>query len=246
MASETQYKVYCIEEDKYYTSWYPSMPICCPNNYRHHIDPAKTVKITSRPTTVNLVQIQEETILTGGNFRYESFAFDCAPNTDTVKNISFSYPISVLTTYAPTEDQHRGDSLTVTVVPQNPIIGVTVSNLNPGESNIYVSTTVLNYLAPGFQCLIGNENMGEVLRVNTDTNMITTQYPINNTYVYPSYVKMNIIITKNVNFIIPMVHTVGAGKIGASYLPANTVFKAVYTNNSSNQKDFVVHIEYLY
>jgi hypothetical protein len=246
MASETQYKVFCTEESIYYTAWYSTMPVCCPNNYRHAIDPAKTIKINTRPTIVSLVRIQEESSLTNGNFRYESFKFDCIPNSNTVKDIKFPYPVNVLTTVATTLDIHKGDYLNVSVIPSNPIVGITVSNLTPGESNIYVSTTVLNYLSPGFQCIIGSENMGEVLKVNIDSNMITTQYAISNVYVYPSYVKMNAIITKNLDFITPMTHNVGAGKIGASYLPANTTLRAIYTNNSSNQKDFVVHLEYLY
>lgn len=246
MASETQYKVFCTEENKFYTAWYSRMPICCPNNYRHAIDPSKTTKITTRPTTVNLVRIQEESTLTNGNYRYESFDFTCAPNSDTTKLITFPYPINILTTVATTTDEHKGDYLNVTVIPQNPIVGVTVSNLNPGESNIFVSTTVLNYLSPGFHCIIGSENMGEVYKVNVDSNMITTQYAVSNVYTYPSYVKMNAVITKNLKFTIPMTHNVGGGKIGASYLPANTTLKAVYTNTSSNEKDFVVHLEYLY
>ena len=246
MASETQYKVFCAEENKSYTAWYSSMPICCPNNYRHAIDPSKTIKISTRPTTVNLVRIQEENTLTNGNYRYESFELNCASNSDTVKNIKFPYPINILTTIATTNEEHKGDCLNVSVIPHNPIVGVTVSNLNPGESNIFVSNTVLNYLSPGFHCIIGNENMGEVQTINVENNMITTEYAASNLYNYQTYVKMNANIIKNLKFTNPMTHNIGGGKIGASYLPANAILKATYTNTSSNVKDFVVHFEYLY
>lgn len=246
MASETQYKVYCNDECTYHTAWYPAMPMTCPVSYRHSIDPAKTIKITSRPVDVTLVRIQEENTLTNGNFRYESFTFACPSNCVTSNNIVFPYAINILSTQTTTTSDNTDDILDVIVVPKNPILGITISNISPGESNIFVSNTVLNYMNHGFQCIIGTDNMGEVHAVNIDSNMITTQYASSNTYTTPTYVKTNIPIVKNLKFKAPTTYNVGGGKIGASYLPAGTTMKALYTNNSSNNKEFTVNIEYLY
>jgi hypothetical protein len=246
MATETQYKVYCTEENKYYTSWFQSTPVCCPINYRHAIDKSKTVKISSRPLDVALVRIQEEATLTNGNYRYESFCFECAGNSNTTHDIKFPYPINILSTQTSTSDENKGDQLNVIVVPANPIVGVTISNISPGNSNIYVSTTVLNYLNPGYHCIIGTENMGEVQKINVDSNYIVTQYACSNTYLTPAYVKTNIPIVKNLKFSHPMTYNVGSGKVGASYVPAGTTLRAMYSNASSNMKEFVVNLEYLY
>ena len=246
MASETQYKVFCTEEQTYYTGWFSGLPISCPNNYRHSIDPSKTVRIATRPRDVTLVAIQEENTLTNGNFRYETFSWTCPPSCTCSNDIVMKYPINILTTTATAGTDHVGDTLNVTVVPKNPIIGISVSNISPGDSNIFVSTTVLNYMHPGYHCIMGTENLGEVYSVNVNSNMITTQYAASNSYGYPNYIKINVPIVKNLKFISPMTHNVGAGKVGASYVPAGTAMRALYTNNSSNSKEFGVNIEYLY
>lgn len=246
MATETQYKVFCSEEQTYYTAWFTGQPISCPNNYRHSIDPSKTVRIATRPKAVNLVHIQEENTLTNGNFRYETFTWNCPANCTCSNDIVFKYPVNILTSTTVSGQDHIGDSLNVTIIPKNPIVGITVSNISPGDSNIYVSTAVLNYMHPGYQCILDNENLGEVYNVNINSNMITTQYAASNNYVYPSYIKLNIPIIKNLKFVVPMLYNVGAGKIGASYVPTGTVMKTLYTNNSSNEKEFAVNIEYLY
>lgn len=246
MATETQYKVFCNDEQVYYTAWFSGQPVSCPNNYRHSIDPSKTVRIASRPRDVSLVAIQEENTLTNGNFRYETFTWTCPPSCTCSNDIVFKYPINILTTTATCGPEHIGDVLNVNVVPKNPIVGITVSNVSPGDSNLYVSTTVLNYMNPGYQCIMGAENLGEVYAVNVNSGTITTQYAASNAYGYPSYIKLNAPIVKNLKFLTPMSYNVGAGKIGASYVTAGTAMRALYTNNSSNTKEFGVNIEYLY
>ena len=246
MATETQYKVYCTDEQTYHTAWYNNMPMNCPNNYRHGIDPSKTVRIQSRPVDVTLVRIQEENTLTNGNFRFESFTWMCPSNCTTTHDITFPYSINILSTQANTSQDNYGDVLNVTVVPGNAIIGVTISNIVVGQSNFFVSNTVLNYMNQGFQCILGSENVGEVFKINVDSNMISTQYAASNSYNASTYVKINVPIVKNLKFLAPTTYNVGGGKIGASYVPPGTTLRAQYTNNSSNDKEFCVNVEYLY
>jgi hypothetical protein len=246
MATETQYKVYCNEEEKYVTAWYSTRPLCCPNNYRHSIDPLKTVKLASRPVDAALVRVQEENTLTNGNFRYQSFTFTCGSNCTTSNDISFPYPINILTTQTSSMENMIGDTLDVILIPKNPIVGVTLSNLSVGSSNIYVSNSVLNYMNAGYLCIVGNENLGEVYNINPNSNMITTQYAASNEVAAASTVAINVHVIKNAQFIQPTTYMVGGGKIGASYIPAGAVLRSFYKNNSSNVKDFQMNLEFLY
>ncbi len=62
----------------------------------------------------------------------------------------------------------------------------------------------------------------------------------------PTYVRQTAFMARN--FKIPAAGRieVGDSKIGGSYLPANTVFRVAYTNDSSSGKSFGFVIEYLY
>ena len=63
----------------------------------------------------------------------------------------------------------------------------------------------------------------------------------------PTYVKQTVYYLQNYEFGPSWEYVIGESKIGASYLPANTILRARYINNSAiANKKLVVKFEYLY
>lgn len=253
MSEETNYNIFCIDEQLTLNVWSVARPICCPNNYRHSIDPLQTVKLSKRYTDVQIVKIQEENNPTNGNFRYESFKYHLNSNGETVSDICFPYPISILGVSTVTTEIQRGDKLNVSFIPAMNTIGTLTQPLHIGESNMYVTPSVINYMNPGHVCIINNiasntsNNLGEVSYVNISSNMIITQYAASNDFNALTPVQIHVKAIKNMEFTEPMKYAVGERKIGASYIPAKTKIRMTYSNASSNlEKDMVMSMEYLY
>jgi hypothetical protein len=254
MAEQTNYRVFCNEEQAYFTTWSTRTPVCCPNDYRHTIDTSQTVKLANKIEDVITVKIQEETVPTNGNYRHESFKFHVGSNGESYHDISFKYPISALGVSALTTETQRGDLINAFVIPKSATVGVVTQPINVGDSNFIVSNSVLNYLNPGYICILTNgsnisENLGEVVKANFDTNMITTQYATSNSYSASNLplVQANVHYIKNLYITEPREYSVGNRKIGASFLQAGSIIRMAYSNASPNtEKEVVIHLEYLY
>lgn len=254
MAEQTNYRVFCNEEQAYFTTWSTRIPVCCPNDYRHTIDTSQTVKLATKIEDVLTVKIQEETVPTQGNYRHESFKFHATSNGESYHDIMFKYPVSALGVSALTTEAHRGDLINAIVIPKNATVGAVTQPINVGDSNFIVSNSVLNYLNPGHICILTNgsnvsENLGEVIKVNVDSNMITTEFAASNAYLLSNlpFVQANVHYIKNLFLTEPREYSVGNRKIGASFLQTGSIIRMTYSNASPNtEKEVVIHFEYLY
>jgi hypothetical protein len=146
---------------------------------------------------------------------------------------------------------HRGDKVDVTLITKDSIAGKIESNVNIGDSNIFVTPSVLNYMKLGFQFILdsGNvsENLGETLLKNTSSNFCTTQFAASNIFSIPTYVKTQVKIIEDLFITEPRLYCIGSKKITASYLPANTIIRMTYSNSSPTiTKDIVVSLDYMY
>lgn len=251
MATETQYKVYCSNEQQYFTFWNKTIPTNCPNDYRHKIDAAETIKLDTRNLEIQPVYIQQEGSATNGSYRYKCIKFNCNSNGETEHDIIFPYPVTILQAETQTNETHRGDKLDLYFVTSNNILGTLSSNLPVGDSNLFVSNSVVNNMANGFECIITNgsntENLGEVINVCPHSNLISTEYCSSNEYNANSYIKYRLPIIEDMWITDPRTYTVGQKKITGSSLPANTYLQMHYSNSSPNSnKELIVSLEYMY
>src|SRR5271155_4575431 len=60
------YRIFCVTEEAYVTTWSTTEPTVCPNNNTHTIDPSKTSIINTIDSKV--VTINEEAVPTGGHY----------------------------------------------------------------------------------------------------------------------------------------------------------------------------------
>ncbi len=253
MATETYYKVYCSNEQQFFTFWNKNIPINCPNDYRHKIDKSQTIKLETRNIDIQPVSIQQESVATNGMYRYKCIKFDCGSNGVSEHDIVFPYPITVLQAETQTNETHRGDKLDLFFLTSNNTLGTLSSNLNIGECDLYVDNSVINNMNNGLECIItdgsNTENLGEVVNIIPMSNLIHTEYNTSNVYNVetPTYIKYRMPIIEDMWISDPRTYTFGHKKITGTSLPASTYLKMYYSNSSPNSnKELIVSLEYMY
>lgn len=242
-----RWRVNCTTHGNQYI-WDANKPTTCPLNNNDSINSELTIVVDKREQ--NTVTIREENGVTGGNFRTESKILIADPYSTAQIDVTWAYPISVLEAYfVPTAD-NLDDELEILVAP-NTIIGVITQSLTAGAASCTVSPTVLENLNIGFRMNITNgvtlDYVGHVLSINKNTSTVVFETALTHSYSAGSYVQMTVPLLEN--YVIGphnSRYVVGEGKIGGSYVPANTIARLRYVNKSNVTKKFYSYIEYLY
>ncbi len=218
------------------------------------IDTAKSRIVEVREQ--NEVIIQEEKIKTGGNFKFESIKITAAANTITEQDFSWEIPINVISATIVTSADMTGDLITWLVAPNITIGGIT-SDISISNTVINVSQTVVDNIKIGFKIRVANaadpanafEDLGIVLNVDKDNFQITVSTAATQAWAaaLPTLVQMSVYYIENAEIGPPAKIEIGKDKIGASYLPANTILRAYYDNKHvTDAKTFYAYVEYLY
>jgi hypothetical protein len=163
-------------------------------------------------------------------------------------DISFPYPISLFSAEWLVAEDHVGDSAEFHLGPDT-IIGYLTQTLNSGDSSIYVSDTVMENIKLGFYIGIEDSSLfGRVISKDTENKCIEIEYPKAEIFNAGSLVKMTVKIVPEWKFIAPGFCSVGESKIGASFIPSNTILRMVYHNENglTHKKLFGISIDYLY
>ncbi len=246
------YRVFCSNENCYLTTWNEIEPKACPNNYNHVLDCNKTVLMKkSYDKDSDYVNIREEVIATQGLFRSEFITYDI-PNTSNVSiEKQFKYPVNILSLNYKTNTENIGDTLNTYIKPST-IIGFITSNVNVGESNVYVDDNTLRNVKRGLLYHIYNpatgntENLGEIMNIDFLNNKITTEYSSSNLINSNSYSKIKVHIIKNHDILDENTWDVGQSKIGATFINSNMIVEFDYMNSNSQEKKLQVQIQYYY
>lgn len=199
-------------------------------------------------SSVPYITIQEENIKTGGYFRSHGYSLDIPPNTIVTKDISYKYDISPLVLKFKTLDIQGGDIINLYLAP-NTTIGYITGLVSSGSNILPVSASVIKNINRGFLCKITNgvntEDLGEVY--NITQGCLLTENTVANSYSTGSLIQITINNIKNLVLGASDSFKIGDSKIGASYLPANTIARMSYNNTSTSaSKIFTWQIEYLY
>lgn len=258
MTTLYKYRIYCNTENAWVSAWYETdtAPSVCPNNNTHDVNLNSTQLLQTSGDTI--VTIKEEATPTGGYFACKTVDIDIPSGTTgsiTITDSSFPIPISMLNISFSTNGVHTGDGLEVHVAP-NTIIGSLTANLDSGTTGgvtgFDVSQTVVDNLKIGFWVDVYNgvtsHDLGRCTMVDKNNKRITTEKsaPIDYLASSPTYIRQTVKMMHDYTFGEPGTFTVGAYKIGGSYVPTGKIGRVKYINNSGNAKEFRFQIEYLY
>jgi len=148
-----KWRVYCVTDDTYEEVWSETEPTTCPTNTAH------TIGAVTEVTTVDVtgvVKVQEEEIPTGGHFQAKTLALTTNPNSSNYVEVSWPYPISVLSIEWVSEEVHRGDTLDMTVG-KDTITGFLAVALTPNAewtSQNYNLNDMVRYNNKDYKCIL--------------------------------------------------------------------------------------------
>ena len=190
---------------------------------------------------------------TGGHYQCLSYELNITAQTGwTEKDISFPFSISLLAAFWINKSINEGDEVNFTVG-ENTVIGSITQDISASSTIITISKTVLDNVAIGYYISLtdgtNTDDVGRIISIDKETKQITVETPTTNSFLVstPTYVRMTIKIVSHLRFVgdnVPII--IGESKIGASFIPANTILKAKYNNKSGTAKTFSFVLEYLY
>jgi len=211
---------------------------------------------SGEPLPENIIQqvkiaVEQPKYVESGNvtqelFCAESIVLDISSNVGTsYHEVSWPFNIGLKSGTLYISEDMVGDEMSVKIAP-NTIIGALISNLNVGDTSIYVSPTVIQNIKYGQYVGLPQQNK-ELGRVVTIGSNYLTFTPASDTSANAgSYIGMCAKIIPYVYF-----NTSGKIEIGktvttANRIPANTKIRIEYTNNTGTAKKVSFFIEYLY
>lgn len=250
MSTVFKYRIFCNTEGTNVYQWATDEPTKCPNNTNHSIKASSTTIIEE--IQQNVVKIKEESVDTGGHFRSESVIIPTiAGNSTNYVDKVWKYPVSVYSVSFITNNSNMGDNLSICTGPDTRV-GVITENVTTAMTTFKVSPIVMQYIAKGYNIKLSDgtntDELGEVCSFDTVNNTITVDNASTHNYNYttPTYVLMEPYFIKNFEIGPAWKYDIGMSKIGSAYVPAGTVIRCIYKNNSSDPKKFVGYIEYTY
>ncbi len=208
--------------------------------------------------TMHKVEIKEEdpSKKTGGNFDCLSVEMEITATSGSwqKKDISFSIPIALLSAETTLESLNKTDVVQFLIGPETKV-GVLISSSTSGDTILTVNSTVTDNIQVGFNCSVSlsggseYEDLGIVTKIDKPNSQITVDKPTT-----LSHTAIVTDVKQTVNMVshlwLPGSNriVIGESKIGASYIPANTILRMRYQNNegTTTQKTFSFRIEYLY
>lgn len=199
-------------------------------------------------TEIEYVKIKEEEYVDKTNGHFQSQVIDVKITDHGVSYVDkvFPFNISLLSAEWLVDSSNIGDIAEFHLAPDT-VIGVLTSDCVSGTSIFNVNDTVINNLDVGYYVKINNEDLGMVVSKDIENLTITTEKQSTINYSANDYILMTIKVVPYWKFTAAGRSTVGQNKIGASFIPANTILRLVYNNkNTIKNKLFGITIDYIY
>lgn len=251
MTTVTQYRLFCVTENCWVSGFGTDAPTTCYHNSTDTIN-SNSIQVLARIANTQVV-IEEQTgpLQVAGFYAAHPFSFTAGGMTTTVFNNSLPFATSVLTCHLQVSPDMVGDNIGFTVG-ANTKIGAITADAAVGVKIVSVTPTVIQYANVGYYLTISdgiNSNLcGRVLAI--DPVASTVAFEIATTTAFSAASPSGIFITRSYldpyDLNVSGIHEVGFGKIGGSYMPANTVGTATYINRSSTAKRVTFMMEHLY
>lgn len=211
---------------------------------------------SGNPLPENIVQnvkvvVEQPKYVESGNvtqelFCAESIIIDVSAQVGTsYHDVSWPFNIGLKSGTIYVSESMVGDEMSVEIAP-NTIVGVMTSNLNIGDTSIYVSPTVIENVKYGQYIGLPQQNkeLGRVIALGSNYLIFT---PVSDTSANAGlYIGMCAKIIPYAYF-----NTIDKIEIGktlttANRIPANTKIRIEYINNTGTAKKVSFFVEYLY
>ena len=190
------------------------------------------------------VAIEEErtpdgNIPTGGHFRAMTHKVYTPPNSTSVTDFTYPYPIVAFALHFTPRKENEGDVVNMYVAPDT-IVGAITADVSVSDTVINVSQTVIDtvkagYLIDLFAPPSTIEDLGAITTVNKTNNTITVTTAATQALAAatPTYVRFSIRYIENYTIHTPNVpYSIGESKIGGSYVPTGTTIRVTYENKA--------------
>ena len=231
------YRVYCTTESAYVYKWDSIEPTVCPNNNTHTIDAALTTIVESIAT--NTVKAEENS---EGDFETSHIIVNIptgTPGDVTTYDVSWPMDIMLWKTELSITSDMIGDEITVVAAPET-TIGVITVLANAGVTTISVNSTVTANIYRGLLVVLDdgvNKNVvGRCTAVDKINGTISFQTPTTNSYSPGTPVKIGIYVLNKIQLFEINTMKIGDKGIKGKLVPAGTILRVYYTNNSGTSK----------
>lgn len=249
MSSRTinNYRYFCNTENKYVYDWNETTPITCSHDSTHHIDDSSFTIIDTIDN--NTIVINQKSGDVQGNYRVESRVMYIPANQTMSSILSWPFNISIMTVNWTTSEIHRGDIINGYVA-DNTTIGSITKKVNIGDTLLYVSQNVFNYINKGYIITITDRtqsiNMGQCISIDKAAGTIVCENQSGMSLNENSYLQITINNMRNIHIGEPESIRLANKHLGSTCITAGTKLRLQYQNNSSKAKTFVFQYEYLY
>ncbi len=247
MSAIYKYKFYCDTESAFVYTWSRTEPTVCPNNNTHSVD-LSNVSILDTVSS-NIVDINQEVIDTGGNYRAQSGVITAGSLETTQQTLTWQYTITVMN-FSLNTDENADNCKFEAVCAENTIIGALTQNASINDTVLHVSPTVVQNVKIGYKvCLFNGVTqtcVGECVNVGVDT--ITIDSPLVDNHSAGVYVQMSIIMVKDFHTISNKSHDLAKKTVKGSTIFPGIAMTVRYTNNNTggNVSKLQYTYEYLY
>jgi len=241
-----QYRVYCIAEATYVTTYDTTAPTLCPNNHPDRSIDANLTSIVKR-FSKNIVSAEENT---EGDFELVDIRIDVpsgTPGDVTEHDISWDMDILLWHTYLYPSSDMIGDEISVIAFPETQI-GILSAPANIGETTLSVDAAVFNYARRGYLITLDdtvNKNvLGRITGLDSGAGTITVKNTTSNAFAAGTPVKISVYILKDVFISGTSVIEIGGKGIRGKNILSGQILRIYYTNNSGAAKTFRWRPEY--
>lgn len=249
MTSINNYRLFCVTENTYVTSWGIDEPTTCPNNTAHTIDPTATV-------ITQTISENKRVIENGVPGSYQSTTVVMpipvgTPGDITTLDITFPCDIYIWTCEFVSDSSMVGDEFTVIVAP-NTVVGVLTAPATIGATTITVNNTIfgIDYGRGVDIAITDGVNTQEVGRItNLDETNLTIEFetPLNYNFGPMSQILLNVHLIRHQKIYVAN-HSFLYGKKGfsARMVTKGYPFHFEYVNNTGTAKTLHFDMEYNY
>jgi hypothetical protein len=243
-----KYVCYCLTEQNFVTTWSDTAPTVCPNNNTHPIDP-NTIGITETMNNQTVYIAGKDSGKTNGYYLIHGKITDITVDPITIADTIFKTPSCIFGLTFISSLNQKGDTLDIIVNPDT-AVGIITQAANIGATTLNVSPTVIQYITHGMYVSlydgVNKNDCGIVLSVDSDNSTITVETALTNNFAIGSDILLNLYVAKNYPIGDPWKYEIGYGTLGGKPVPANTIFRLVYYNNSGVAKTFSYSYEFTY
>lgn len=241
------YSVFCIAENKYVDVWGTTKPTLCPND---HADRSINPVLTKINQTISEKKIIVEEP-SDGYFQTETIVIDIPSGTPgLVHSHDISWPVDILVwrTRWQTGSDNIGDTFNIIASPDK-VVGTITQETTAGTNIIHVDHALTQEAIKGLELVLVNggttENLGRIITIDNTNDCLTMEKNAVNTFPTGSIIQLNLFVAINMR-ILHNDQKIRLGDKGfkGKQLPANTVLRINYTNNSGTAKQMDWQVEY--